>query len=73
MTVKASKGHKPKDIQLYDGSASCVPEEYDDMGGGAFGVQIDDGFLYDSKNVRRLINWLVKAEAWMKRKEARND
>jgi hypothetical protein len=60
---------KPKKIILWDGEAKCVNGEEDDHGGGADGVEIEFSYLYDAKNVRRLIKWLEKAEKWIKSKE----
>lgn len=60
---------KPKKIVLWDGDAQCHSEDYDDHGGGAFNVQVDCASLYDSKNIRKLIKWLEKAEKWMAHKE----
>lgn len=60
---------KPKKIILWDGSAECVSEDYDDHGGGAFNVRVDADALYDAKNVRKLIKWLEKAEKWLAHKE----
>lgn len=60
---------KPKAISLYDGSAECISENYDDMGGGAFCVQVDCPSLYEAKDVRRLIKFLTKAEKWLANKE----
>lgn len=65
---ESRKARKPKDINLWDGGAECVTEEFDDKGGGAFGVNIH-AFIYDSKNVKRLIEWLPKALAWIEAKE----
>lgn len=65
-----AKGHKkPNEIILWDGSAECIPEDYDDHGGGAFAVRVDCAAIYDAKNVRRLIRWLEKAANWMENKE----
>jgi hypothetical protein len=58
----------PSDLKLFDGSAECLPEEYDDMGGGSYGVQIN-AFIYDSKDIKKLKRWLEKAERWIVRKE----
>lgn len=58
---------KPKRIILWDGEAECVTEQ--PVFNEAYGVEVD-GFLYTSKDVRKLIKFLEKAEQWMKRKEA---
>lgn len=60
---------KPKPLKVWEGSAECVSENYDDMGGGAFCVTVDCSSIYDSKNVGLLINWLQKAKIWLERKE----
>lgn len=65
-TGKTMKINKPKRISLYDGSAECVSESM--ILDEAFGVQVD-GFLYDSKSVRRLIKFLQKALNWIEHKE----
>ncbi len=64
-----SKIRKPKEIVLFDGSAKCVSEDYDDMGGGAFCIEVDCPSLYTTKDVRKLIKWLEKASVWIERKE----
>lgn len=66
--MKTPKTRKPADRYLHDGTAKCVSEDYDDMGGGAFGVEVD-AFLYSSEEVEKLIKFLDKALVWMKRKE----
>jgi hypothetical protein len=67
--LKIKKVSKPKRFGAWEGHAECIDENYDDLGGGAFCVQVDCPSLYDSKNVRKLINWLLKAEVWIKNKE----
>lgn len=57
---------KPKEISLYDGRAECVSESV--VFEEAFGVQVE-GFLYTSKDVRKLKKWLDKAEKWISNKE----
>jgi len=57
---------KPKEVILYDGNASCVSESM--ILDEAFGVDVQ-AFLYTSKDVRKLIRFLNKAEKWMERKE----
>lgn len=59
---------KPVRRFLHDGNAQCVSEDYDDMGDGAFGVQID-AFLCSSEEVLKLIKFLNKAHKWMEHKE----
>lgn len=59
---------KPVKRYLHDGKAECVSEDYDDMGGGAFGVDVQ-AFLYSSEEVEKLIRFLEKASKWIKRKE----
>jgi len=59
---------KPVTRYLHDGKAKCVSEDYDDMGGGAFGVDIQ-AFLYSSEEVEKLILFLQKALVWIKHKE----
>jgi hypothetical protein len=66
--VKLPRAIKPKRKHLWDGHAECLSEDYDAHGGGAFGVEIEC-FLYDAKNVRKLIRWLHNAEKWMTAKE----
>lgn len=63
------KAKKPRPIVLYDGTAECLSEDYDDKGGGAFCVSVEASAIYDSKNVRKLILWLEKAERWIHAKE----
>lgn len=60
------KINKPKKVVLYDGTAECLSESM--ILNEAFGVQID-GFLYDSKSVKRLIKFLEKALVWTEHKE----
>jgi len=60
------KINKPKRITLYDGSAECMSESI--ILNEAFGVQVD-GFLYDSKSVKRLIRFLEKSLVWIQHKE----
>lgn len=59
---------KPKEISLYDGSAKCVTEaaEFNE----AYGVEIE-GFLYDSKSIKRLMKFLEKAHDWILEKETK--
>lgn len=59
---------KPAKRYLHDLTCECVSEDYDDHGGGAFGVDVN-GFLYSSAEVRKLIKFLELAEKWMKKKE----
>jgi hypothetical protein len=59
---------KPCDRYLHDGVAKCVNEDYDDKGGGAFGVEVDV-FLYSSQEVEKLIKFLEKARFWIAMKE----
>lgn len=67
--MKKKYPKKPAKITLWDGSVECRSEDYDDLGGGAFCVEVYCGALYDAKNVRKLIKWLEKAEKWMEHKE----
>ena len=67
-----SKVIKPKPISLYDGGAECRSEDYDDLGGGAFCVLIDNSTIYESSDVRKLIKFLEKAELWLANKEQYN-
>jgi len=62
---------KPKTKGVWDGRLECHTEEYDDKGGGAFNVEIDCPSLYSAKEVRKVINWLTKAEKWIEKKELR--
>lgn len=64
---------KPKELIVWDGHANCITEEPDDMGGGAYCVSVEAYSIYDSKNVRKLINWLEKAEKWIEKKESKYD
>lgn len=59
---------KPCDRYLHDGVAKCVSENYDDLGGGAFGVEVD-AFLYSSDEVKKLIIFLEKSLKWIEKKE----
>lgn len=59
---------KPKTINLYDGIGECKTEDYDD-GDKTFCVIVDCFALYDSKDVRQLQKWLIKAEKWLVNKE----
>ena len=65
--VKAIR--KPSSLKVWEGTAECLNEDYDDLGGGAFCVQVDCPSLYEAKEVRKLIKWLEKAEKWMENKE----
>lgn len=62
-----SKARRPKDLEMHDGSAECLP------GDTVFEthpvVAIHAGEIYSSKDVKRLRKWLVKAEAWLKDRE----
>ncbi len=57
---------KPKEVSLYDGRAECVSESI--VLEEAFGVDIQ-AFLYTSKDVRKLITFLINAEKWIANKE----
>lgn len=67
--IKIVRVVKPKEIALWEGEAECISEDYDDKGGGAFCVKVDCPNIYDSRNVRKLIKFLEKAEKWMVHKE----
>lgn len=67
-TPRPKKPRRPKGLNLYDGRAEYYPPEYDDMGGGAPGLQID-AFIYDAKNARKLAKWLVEAAKYLEHKE----
>lgn len=59
---------KPAKRYLHDLECECVSEDYDDLGGGAFGVSVN-GFLYSSSEVKKLIKFLELALKWIERKE----
>jgi hypothetical protein len=65
--IKKRSPTRPKKTIFWDGHAECISEDY--HGGGAFNVRVDCAALYDSKNVRKLIKWLEKAEKWIANKE----
>ena len=56
----------PKEVHIDDGTVCCVPPEYDDMGGGAPGIQIE-AFIYDSKGIDKLIKILNEKRYWLNR------
>ncbi len=58
----------PTGISLYDGSAECYNEDFDDMGGGAFCIDISCT-IYESKYIKKLVKFLEKAEKWLLEKE----
>jgi len=66
-----SKVNKPKALSFADIQASCSSEDYDDLGGGAFCIQVE-GTVYEAKEARRLIKYLVRAEKWLANKEKYN-
>lgn len=63
---------KPEKKIVWDGELECIPEDYDDKGGGAFCVSLECPSLYSAKEVRKVIKWLEKAEKWIARKEEYN-
>ena len=60
------KIRKPKPIILWDAEAECLTEvpEWEE----AFCVKVD-GYLYDSKQVEKLIKFLRRSLVWIKHKE----
>lgn len=59
---------KPKELIFKDISIEPYSESYDDMGGGAFCIQVD-ATIYESKDLRRVIKRLKKCEEWLVQKE----
>lgn len=60
------RGKKPKKLQLWDGEAECKTEE--PVFNEAYGIDIQ-AFLYDEKQIDKLIIWLIKAKNWINNKE----
>jgi hypothetical protein len=67
MPIKRAR--KPGRKTVWEGHMECHTEDYDDKGGGAFCVEVDCPSLYTSKEVRKVIRWLEKAEKWIANKE----
>jgi hypothetical protein len=71
LSGEIEKATKPRPFAGCDVSAECVTEEYDDKGGGAFCISVDNGSIYTAKEARRLIRFLLRAEKWLEAKEYR--
>ncbi len=60
---------KPPIKNVWEGVLECRSEDPDDMGGGCYCVILDCPSIYSSKEVRKVIKWLEKAEKWIAAKE----
>lgn len=56
----------PNDLSVRDVTVSCLPPEFDDMGGGAPGIQVE-GFIYNVQELDKVVAMLQKRRTWLKR------